>query len=433
MKSCAFNHLAMAGLLIVGVASVNTSEATTFHVSPAARGGGNGSPAAPFGDPASAVDAASPGDTIVLSQGTYRLKRALTVDKAHLKLLAVSGERVVLAAPDSVNTVLEIVASGVLIQDLTIQGGYYGIKIDLENGRPTRGVTIRNCKIGSTAADCMKIFSADNLLIDSCQIGPSGSKQSDNAEGIDIVASVGVTIRGCVVENTATNGIYIKGGTRNGIIERCLIRNPGHGGILLGQDTDLEYMRDKAVNEAINCVARNNIVIGARVAGLGTYSGKQVRFYNNTLVDVARDGQAAFWVVTNQRNVPAEQVEFRNNIVVVNSDRPVMFIKDAAGLPDTDHNLFQAKGGVKFVREVTDNESFNKTWTLDQWRNSVAKDAHSVEAEAKLDPRQYRPVAGSPAIGAGARIAGIDDDYTGARRMPAGAWDMGAILPAIAK
>ena len=365
---------------------------------------------------------------MVIGQGTYLLNRPLQLDKPNLKVIGVTGERVILVGREDLPAVVIIQGSGVLLQDLAIQGGFYGIKIDMEANKPTRGVTIRNCHIGSTGADCIKSYAADNLLVEYCQIGPSGGRQADNAEGIDVVASVGVIIRGCIIEETSTNGVYLKGGTRDGIVERCLVRRTGHGRILLGQDTDLEYMRDHAANEAINCIARNNIVVDTQTAGLGTYSGKNISFVNNTLVNVARSGQAALWVVTNGRGVPAEHVIFKNNIVVLGSDRPLLFIKDADGLPDSDYNLFHAAGPVKIVREVSVDASFNRKWTLAQWQQAAGVDKHSKEADPRLDSRKYRPLENSPALGAGTPIAGVEDDYGGARRAQSGIWDIGACL-----
>lgn len=401
--------------------------AATLHVSSAAGGAGEGTAAAPFATVSAAVEAAAPSDTIVIHKGSYLVSSAITIDKPGLKLVGVSGERPVVAAGDDVPTVFNVIASDVVLQEIAIQGGFYGVKVDENDGQPARNVVIRNCVIGSTAADCIKTFKADGLRIEECQIGPSGVKQRDNAEGIDVIGSIGVVIRGCLVQDVATNGIYFKGGTRDGLVERCFVRRAGHGGILLGQDTDEDAMRDRARNEAINCTARNNIVVDTQSAGLGTYSGSNISFLNNTLVNVAQEHQAGIWIVTNSREVPSENIVLRNNIVWVGGDRPLLFMKDAAGLPDSDHNVFHAaRGEPRFVREIGADESLNKQWTFDQWRQSTGKDRHSRLGEPKLDARQYRPQAGSPAIGAGDH-GKVEMDYFGHRRNGNSA-DAGAVM-----
>lgn len=401
--------------------------AATLHVAQSSGLAGNGTPSAPFGNIAAAVEAAQPGDTILVREGRYIVDGPITIATPGVRLMGVSDERPTLIADEKTPAVLIITAGGVLVQDLVIRGGFYGVKLDVgEDERPTRGITIRNCAIGATAADCMKIFNADNLTIEMCQIGPSGALQIDNAEGIDIIGSVGVTIRSCVVEDTATNGIYLKGGTRNGIVERCLIRRTGHGGIILGQDTDEEFMRDRATNEAIKCVAKNNIIVSAQTAGLATYSGREIGFYNNTLVDVAKTGQAGIWIVTNSREIPSEKVAIRNNIVAVNSGQPVLFFKDT-GMPDSNNNVFSSGAGEpRFVREVSSDESLGKQWTFTEWQKSARRDAASVAKEPKLDEHHYRPLEGSPAIGAGEVLKDVADDYFGQVRN--GKCDVGAVM-----
>lgn len=407
------------------VASKSASSAT-LHVSSLAGGDGDGTAAAPFKTVSAAVEGAGDGDTIVIAKGNYHVDSAITVDKPGIKIIGVSGERPVISAGEDVSTVFNVIASDVVLQDIAIQGGFYGVKVDVDDDRPTRNVIIRNCVIASTAADCIKSFNADGLRIEGCQIGPSGLKQRDNAEGIDIIGSIGVVVRGCVIQDVATNGVYLKGGTRDGIIERCLIQRAGHAGILLGQDTDEESMRNGAANEATNCVARNNIVVDTQAAGLGAYSAMNVSFLNNTLVNVAQENQAGIWIVTNSREVPSEQVILRNNIVSVGGDRLLMFIKDAVGLPDSDFNLFNAaQGEPRIVREMTASESLNRQWSLAQWQKATGKDAHSRMGEPRLDKRQFRPLAGSPAIGGG-ESGKVQDDYFGRKRT--GEMDAGAIM-----
>src|SRR5262249_17388253 len=184
-----------------------------------------------------------------------------------------------------VTSVVVIAANQVSLIGLEIQGGsYYGVKVDAEQGHSTTGVSVRSCRIHGTGRDCIKTFNADQLLIHDCEIGPSGLRDSSNAEGIDSVGSVGATIRHCWIHDTATNGLYLKGGARDGIVEQCRVENiAGYAGIVLGEDTDTDFMREGACYEAINCVARNNIVVNTGAAGLATYSGSNIRFENNTL------------------------------------------------------------------------------------------------------------------------------------------------------
>lgn len=420
---CIYLSLALLPML-----SCHLAAGATLHVAPKVVGPGSGGPAAPFASIHEAVAAANPDDTILIAQGSYRIEQTIWINKPGLRLCGISGQRPILVADGEMPSVITVVADRTVLQDLVIQGGFYGVKIDVDQATSTRGVMIRNCQIGSTGADCVKSYNADQLLIETSSIGPSGAVQPDNAEGIDIIGSLGVIIRGCRIEDTATNAIYLKGGTRNGLVERCLIRRAGHGGILLGQDTDASYMRGNVQHEAIDCLARNNIIVGTRSAGLGTYSGSNVRFLNNTLVDVADSMQAAFWVVTNSRRIPAEEVVFRNNIVVLGGDRPAMFVKDAAGLPRADFNIYHAPlGGARFVREISDEPSLGRTWTLGDLQRSAGIETHSAEADPQLDHRHFRPAAGGAAAGRGELANDVSEDYFGHRRSQ---HDIGAVAAA---
>jgi hypothetical protein len=128
--------------------------------------------------------------------------------------------------------------------------------------------------------------------------------------------------------------------------------------------------------------------------------------------------------------VPAEEVVFRNNIVVLGGDRPAVFVKDAAGLPASDHNLFYTtRGELRFVREMSQEESLNRQWTFGQWRESAGQDTHSTTADPKLDSRQYRPEADSPVTRTGIPIPGLTEDYFGKKRSGS-SWTIGAVGPA---
>lgn len=425
---------ARIGLIFCGAAMLAAlcghAQAKTIYVSPSGRDDNPGTSNKPIASPARALELAAPGDTIMLAAGRYHIDRFLWVDKPKVTIRSRPGERAAIVAGTSENSppsVIIIVADDVTIEDLEIAGGsYYGIKIDVDRNSSTRGVTIRRCHIHHTGRDSIKAFNADGLLIEDCQIGPSGARDPSNAEGIDVIGSIGVTIRRSKIIGAATNGIYLKGGTRDGLIESCWIERTGHAGILLGQDTDPEYMRDGARHEAINCSARNNIIIGTGAAGAGTYSGLNVRFENNTLYDVAQKLQAAFWVVTNTRDVPSERVSFKNNIVVVLSDRPMIFVQDLADQLACDSNIYySAKNRYEFRCEVRARGQF-RSWSFAEWRLNMKADGRSEAADPLLEPASYRPLPGSPAIDRGQHIPEVRFDYSGTARPQGAAFDIGA-------
>ena len=398
---------------ILLLACCGHADAGTLHVALTGNDANPGTEHRPLATPQAALNRAQAGDTIYLRGGRYALNRFLWMDKPGITLASFPGETATLAAETGEKnpmTVITVVADGVRLKGLDIQGSaYYGIYVNVNGEKGTRGVSIQRCRIRGTGRDGIKTLNADKLLIEDCRIGPTGVRDPSNAEGIDVIGSKTVIIRNCHVHDTATNGIYLKGGTRDGLIERCRIENTGKfAGILLGQDTDRQYMRDGAEHEAIDCIARDNLIVNAGAAGVGTYSGLNVRFENNTLVNVASHGQAAFWIVTNNRGVPCRDVAFHGNIVVSPGGRPFVLVKDADGPVSMDRNLyFSPAGRYAFWREQTTAKRFD-AWDFEGWRRNMQVDSHSVIADPRLDEQDsYRPRADSPAAGQTGPVKGI--------------------------
>ncbi len=429
-QSTVFRVVIFVALLFILTAD---APAKIIYVAPNGNANHSATLQRPLATPAQALDLSEAGDTIYLRQGRYVINHFLWVDKPNLTIASYPNERATLASgteesDSNANNILIVVADRVAVLDLDIEGGsYYGIKIDVDKTPTTKGVIIRGCRIGHSGRDCIKTFRADHLLIENCEIGPSGARDAANAEGIDAIASVGITIRSCYIHDTATNGLYLKGGTRDGLVEQNRIEHCGHSGILLGQDTDEEAMRDAAKYEAINCVARNNIIADTQAAGLGTYSGSTIRFENNTIYDAAKQLQAGFYVVTNSRQVMAEKVSFKNNIVVVRSARPLVFIKNLADPLVCDSNLYFSPNPVgSFHREVELASKFDK-WSFAEWQRNLRLDEHSVMADPLVDAANlFRPRAGSPALDSGEALTEVKNDYAGNPRPQGAAFDIGA-------
>jgi hypothetical protein len=414
----------LAPLLLAGLicAVSQAAEARTIYVSTTGYDYQNqaGTIAQPLGSLERALELASAGDTIHLRGGTYFVTRQMSVDKSDLTIASYPGEYATITAPyvegpDTPVNVIVIMADRVSLLNLGIRGGsYYAVKIDPPSEKAaTNGVRIRGSRISHSGRDCIKTFNADNLVIEDCEIGPSGLRDPSNAEGIDSIGSIGVTIRRCYVHDTTTNGIYLKGGARNGLVEQCRVENTGdYGGILLGQDTDLEYMRDGATFEAINCVARNNLVINTGAAGMGTYSGSDVLFENNTLYRVANRNQAGFWVVKNTREVRPQRVTFRKNIVVLFSKRPMVFLSDLADQPVFDANIYYSSlDFYEFRQEITIPPTKFSIWNFIQWKQNLAVDVRSDTVNPLLDAGNYhRPLPESPIFNKADAIPGVLTD-----------------------
>ena len=441
----------MKQLLIALIMLWGTSEAAaaTWYVATNGSDANSGSSESPLATPAAAVERAQPFDVVYLRAGQYALTQTLSIRKPGLKIATAPGEttRAALVAGTRMNSPASVIAvyvSGVTIENLEIQGGaFYGIKLDDVDGAQTGQQIIGNY-IHHTGRDGIKAQRADDVVIQDNEIGPTGVRDSSNAEGIDMIGSIGATIVGNYIHDITTNGLYVKGGTRGAIVEKNLVVNTGYAGILLGSETDLQFIRGYANNygdpsnsnpegyEALDSIARNNIVVNTGGAGVGTIAGFNVQFLNNTLVNVASSIHAGFRAAPNQHGTaPGGAVIFQNNVVVLapSSTRPLLYTFRFCGVT-SDYNVWFSDGGpYNFVFDTAPAPCGTRTFSglagATGWQ-STGNDLHSKADDPKLDPSNlYRPLEESPVLNAG--LAGVvSDDYADIPRLPNGPVDIGA-------
>jgi hypothetical protein len=426
--------LAHAGR-VLAIALVLTSRAfaATLYVSPSGSDGNPGTLAAPLATPGRALAVAAAGDTVLLRAGTYSITRSLAITQRGLTLRSYPGEwaRIVAGTGDLTNlaSVVVVYASRVVVEDLELQGAsYYGIKLDDRDG-PQSGIVIRGVKIHHTGRDGIKTQSADGVLIELCEISSTGVRDASNAEGIDIMGSLGATVRRNHVHDIATTGIFVKAGTRQAVVESNRVERTGHAGILLGSESAAEFMRDGALYEASDSVARNNIVADTAMAGLGSIAGDNVRFENNTVINAARVNQAVFRAGANEYNTAPRNIVLKNNVLVLapSSSRPMIHLNNYAGSIASDSNAwFSPSGRYGFWRDSTAGP--NSYWTsLEQWRNGTDADRRSRAIDPRVDPADlYRLLPGSLAVDAGETLADVTVDYSGTPRPLGEAVDIGA-------
>lgn len=426
--------LSSCARVLVAVAVLSSPAfGATLYVSPAGLDANPGTLAAPLATPGRALQLAGPGDTILLRGGTYTITRSLQITQPGLTIRSYSGEyaRIVGGTSDltHLTSVIVVYAERVRIENLEVQGAsYYGIKLDDYYG-PQPGIIIRGVFVHHTGRDGIKVQSADGVLIEHSEIAFSGVREPSNAEGIDVMSTLGATIRGNYVHDIATNGIFVKAGTRQALVDSNRVERTGYSGILLGSESDAAFMRDGALYEAADSVARNNIVVDTAMAGLGSVAGDGIRFENNTVINAARSGQAVFRAAPNAYRTATRNVVLRNNIFVLaaESSRPMVQLYDYAGVFDSDANVwFSVDGRYNFWRETS--TSGSHYWSsLQQWQSATSADRNSKAVDPALDAAAlYRPRAGSPAIDAGLLLSDVVSDYSGTPRPQGITHDAGA-------
>jgi parallel beta-helix repeat protein len=326
-------------------------------------------------------------------------------------------------------------ASGSVLRNLEISGGFfYGIflqtnwdQTDNPNGSGASNVLIEDVKVHDTGRDGIKITpKSNNVTIRRAEIYASGVRDNSNAEGIDNVNGDSMIVEDSNIYNTATTGVYFKGGARNVIVQRNRIENTGGAGILVGFDTSPEFF-DLVANpnyyEAIGGIVRNNIVRNTSLSGIGLYASKDSVIANNTIVNAANTAHAAIYFgVTFQdydedAGRPANINPLIRNNLVIQTNRPCMSIRYSTELGGLSGLSGETRSNYNAFHNTTGPCSFSDgrplpnsfSGNLAAWRTRTAGDVNSIETALTLTADGHLP-SGSPAINAGQTIAQVTDD-----------------------
>ncbi len=427
---------------------------------------GNGSLALPFRTlthllaPANAI--VSAGDTVnliapsgnnVFNECNVRLRVRLTLQSAPGSAAHIRCD---IAVVNSVTVQVDPGASGSVIRNVETSGGaFYGIFLQTNwdqtgnpNGSGASNVLIEDVKVHDTGRDCIKITpKSNNVTIRRAEIWNSGAGYAPgtplddkNAEGIDNVNGDGMIVEDNYIHDTATTGVYFKGGARNVVVQRNRIENAGAAGILIGFDTSPEFF-DLVVNpnyyEAIGGIVRNNVIRNTNYAGIGLYASNNSVVANNTIVNAAQLAHAAIYFgVTFQDYDPNARRPANNNPLVRNnlaiqSGRPCMSIRYSTelgglsglnGSPNSNYNAFHNTAGTCSFsdgRPLPNSFSGN----LAGWRSRTSGDANTIETALSVSSTG-RLSTGNAAIDAGQTIAQVTDDID--RQTRSAPYDIGA-------
>ncbi|MGY1521573.1 right-handed parallel beta-helix repeat-containing protein [Luteimonas sp. A482] len=412
---------------------------------------GNGSAASPYRTVKKAISTSRAGDTVtVRAPSANRTYNECDVRLRHrLVLRSPAGERAhIHCNPDVTNSVtiqIDPAASGSRVSNLELTGSqYYGVMLQTNwyQGGPSfntgaSDVILEDLLIHGTGTDGIKLTpKSNNAVIRRVEIHSTGARHSGNADGIDNVNADGMVVEDSYIHDTATTGLYFKGGARNVVIQRNRIENTGDAGILAGFDTSPEFF-DLSVNpqyyEAIGGIVRNNVVRNTRYSGIGMYASKDTVVANNTIVNAASGGHSAIYFgVTLQDYDPAAgrpanvNPKVANNLVIQNNNRCVEIrysseLGGLSGLSGSPGSNWNGYGNGCVFRDSRPG-GFGQG-NLSQWRSALNADANSKQAAYAVDATGRLP-AGSPAINAGTTLAEVADDIDRqSRNVP---YDLGA-------
>lgn len=376
--------------------------ATTLHVAMGGRSDATGTMEDPFDTIRNAAGAASPGTRILVAAGTYGPVTVTNLAGTVAAPIAIVADgEVIIEAGDGngwASTDLEYV----VIQGFTIRGaGVHGMNID-DGGSyetPTHHLVLRDMTIPSAGSggnnDCIKMSGVDDFWV----LG-SDVRECNRGEIIDMVGCHDGVIAGNHFESPVNNGVQAKGGSADILITGNDFIDIPQRAVNAGGSTGLDYFRPiDAPHEAARIRVIANQIIRPGGGAIAFTGCDACVFAHNTVIEPGHWAMRILQENTDARFVPSRDGRVMNNLFVVNDDDVGTYVNVG---PDT--------APETFVFEA------NLWWALDRDAGWGGPNYGITPPELDLiqmDPMltdlaggDYRPMAGSPLIGA-ARDTGL--------------------------
>lgn len=363
----------------------------------------------PYTNLAQAVNVVQPGDTILMHAGTYAgglfFNNLKGTPSQWITIKNAPGEQPVISGG---NNAIQLTDPAYLrISGLTFQN-QTGNGFNTDDGgsyaTPAHHVVFDNCTFRDISAtgnnDLLKLSGLDSFEIRNCRFlngSPGGS-------GVDMVGCHHGVIENNYFENLGSNSIQAKGGTAWIRIQGNFFKNGGQRTLNLGGSTGLAFFRpDTAQYEAAYLQVYSNIFVGswAPIAYVGAV---QVEVVNNTIYKPEN------WVIRIlQESVDPDRFlecgdnTFVNNIVYLGHTLNTTTNIGPNTRPQTflfSNNLWYNSASPNW------NGPFLPTPDLNQILN---------QNPLLDDPEMgdFRPQAGSPAIGTGLAVMEPVHDFDG--------------------
>lgn len=268
-----------------------------------------------------ALDAARPGDEIVIAPGDYRGVHVANVSGSAERPIVVRGQRAD-APPTFVGGLHLSDVSHLRLERFAVRGtATNGINID-DGGTfdsPSHHIALVHVTVvdtgGAGNVDGIKLSGVQDFTIEGCTVERWGRGGS----AIDMVGCQRGRIERCTIrdraDGAAANGIQAKGGSRDITIRRCRFEDAGQRAVNIGGSTALAYFRPKPEGfEAQHVLVERCTFVGslAPIAFVGA-DGAEVRF--NTFY---RPGKWFLRILQETRGpefVPCRNGVFANNLV----------------------------------------------------------------------------------------------------------------------
>jgi len=355
-----------------------------------------------YADITAAAGKAAPGDTILLYNGSYPGNQSLQ------NLKGTPGKWIYIIAKERGTVVYEggdFAWRGSDVAYVHIEGIVFtkqtGNGLNFDDGSsystPAHHIVLQHCIFRDMAAngnnDLLKLSGVDDLLVQQCTFlnGATGGS------GIDLVGCHRSIIRQCHFENLGANGIQMKGGSSDILIEACRFHNAGSRAINLGGSTGTAFFRPADANyEATDLKVQSCVFTGSEVpvAFVGCTRSSVV---NNTIYKPTR------WVIRilqenkdTMRFAKCSDNIFRNNIIYVDEHMRVACSTGLGTVPESftfSNNLWFHSGNPA-------------------WKPQLPVAEHNgITGKDPLLREDYSITNDSPAAGAGSRSRRPERDY----------------------
>jgi len=370
-----------------------------LHVDSSARPGGDGSREAPLQSVAEALRDARPGTRVRIAPGTYGPTGTVRNLQGTVRApIAIVGEGEVVFTSNVRSAAMHLVdARHVVIQGITIRDTWpHGLNID-DGGTyasPSSHVVLRDVlvsRIGNGGNnDCVKMsgvdyFYVENSYFSGCNMG----------EAIDMVGCHHGVIARNVFANIPGNAVQTKGGSSDILIHGNRFRAIGQRAVNAGGATGEAYFRPTgAAHEAERIRIIANIIENTGGTPI-TFAGCQnCVFANNTIV--APGDRVARIVEENTARAPGSYGYFVNNVIIFETTGRDDLVDVGSGtLPETytfGWNLWSAVDAPEFPGP--------------RYRGGLPPERNAILAPDPGFGADWRPLPGSPAIGAGREVPG---------------------------
>lgn len=282
-------------IIALGLLAVSVAHAATFYVSPSGSDGNAGTSWAAAKQTIQAgINAASSGDVVWVTNGTYALTTTITIASG-ITLQCNNGVQVAtIDGGDAVGRCVYVMTNAVM-DGFTVTNGY---NVDSDNGSGVYndGGLVQNCTISGNSAG-YGLTGAGGVYnrggtVQNCTINGNSGGSSGGGGGGGVKNYYG-TVQNCTISGNSVNGSGSGGGggimNRSGTVRNCIISGnsaiSGSGGGVWNWGGTVQ-----------SCTVSRNSADSSHVGGVYNSSGyggtvqNCIVYYNNGWIDAQGDG-----------------------------------------------------------------------------------------------------------------------------------------------